>query len=63
MNPFKNFFVNLTATGSWAILGVLAICISALAFAPEGELSSKAMTTLTGVFCFIAGALAFRRTD
>lgn len=63
MNPFKNFVVNLTATGSWAFLSVLAVCVTALGFAPAGALAQKAMDTLTIILCLSAGALALRPRD
>lgn len=60
MNPFRNLQVNLLAQGGWAIVGILAICITALGVFGEGVMAERAMTALTVTAGLVGGAMAMR---
>lgn len=63
MDPFKNFQVNLLANGGWAIVGILAICITALGIFGEGEMAGRAMTGLSLLASMVVAALIMRPRD
>jgi hypothetical protein len=52
-NPFKNFIVNLSATGPAAVLIVLVISITALGIFGQTEMAKNAMSVLS----YLAGAV------
>ena len=63
MDPFKNLQVNLLANVGWAIVGILAICITALSVFGDGEMAGRAMTGLTLLSSMVVAALIMRPRD
>lgn len=58
MDPFRNLRLNLIARGGWAIVAVLAICVTVLGIFGQGEIASQTATALTNLLCFTVGAMA-----
>jgi len=45
-NPFKNFAINLKATGPAAVIAVWIICVTLLGVFGQGTIADRAMTVL-----------------
>ncbi len=52
MNPFKNFVVNLQATGSAAVVSILVICLTVLGVFGSADVAKSALGRGLVITCY-----------